>query len=133
MSDNELEKTRLRKAEMLLKLHSMPNEIIIINSEDGFNTLLKDFPEKVVVIDFWAIWCAPCKVFTPIFERVYQEYSKEFIFIKVNIDETPSIARQFGITSIPTTLFIKGGEVLRKFVGIVSYEILKQILEKFKC
>jgi len=133
MSDNELEKTRLRKAEMLLKLHSMPNEIININSEDGFNTLLKDFPEKVVVIDFWAIWCAPCKVFTPIFERVYQEYSKEFIFIKVNIDETPSIARQFGITSIPTTLFIKGGEVLRKFVGIVSYEILKQILEKFKC
>ena len=132
MSDNELEKIRLRKAEMLLKLQSMPKEIINIYDEDEFNDLLKDFPEKVMVIDFWANWCAPCKVFTPIFERAYQEYSKDFIFIKVNVDETPMIAQHFRITSIPTTLFVKRGEILRKFAGVVSYEILKQILEKFK-
>lgn len=132
MSDNELEKIRLRKAEMLLKLQSMPRKIIDINDEDDFNKLLKDFPEKVVVIDFWAIWCAPCKLFAPIFERAYQEYSMDFIFIKVNVDETPKIAQYFGITSIPTTLLVKGGDILRKFVGVLNYETLKQILEKFK-
>jgi len=132
MSDHELEKIRLRKAEMLLKLQTMPRKIIDINDEDDFNKLLKDFPEKVVVIDFWAIWCAPCKLFAPIFEKAYQEYSKDFIFIKVNVDKTPKIAQYFGITSIPTTLFVKGGDVLRKFVGVLNYETLKQILEKFK-
>ncbi len=132
MSDHELEKIRLRKAEMLLKLQTIPRKIIDINDEADFNKLQKDFPDKVVVIDFWAIWCAPCKLFAPIFERAYQEYSKDFIFVKVNVDETPNVAQNFGITSIPTTLFVKGGEILRKFAGVVSYEILKQILEKFK-
>ncbi len=132
MSDNELEKIRLRKAEMLLELQSMPKEIINIDGNDQFNQLLKDFPDKVVIIDFWAIWCAPCKLFAPIFAKAQQEYLMDYIFTKVNVDENPEIAQYFGIASIPTTLIIKGGKVLRKLVGVVNFETLKQILEKFK-
>jgi len=132
MSDNELEKIRLRKAQRLLKLQSMPKEIIDIKTEDEFNKLLKDFPDKIIVIDFWAEWCAPCKLFAPILAKAHEEYSIDFIFVKINVDENPMIAQYFGITSIPTTLFIKGEHILRKFLGAVNFEVLKQILEKLK-
>ncbi|MFX0003452.1 MAG: thioredoxin [Candidatus Hodarchaeota archaeon] len=132
MSDDELERIRAKKAEMLFKLQSEPREIINVKTENEFNNLLKDFPDKVLIVDFWAEWCSPCKLFTPIFERVNQEYSHEFIFAKVNVDENPMIAQFFGISSIPTTLFMKGGKVLRKFVGVLNYESLKQVLSKYK-
>lgn len=132
MSDDELERIRAKKAEMLFKLQSEPREIINVKTENEFNNLLKDFPDKVLIVDFWAEWCSPCKLFTPIFERVNQEYSHEFIFAKVNVDENPMIAQFFGISSIPTTLFMKGGKVLRKFVGVLNYDSLRQILNKFK-
>ncbi len=132
MSDDELEKIRLRKAEMFLKFQSMPKEIIDIKTSDDFDKLLNNFPDKIIIIDFWADWCAPCKIFAPTFTKAHQDYSMDFVFIKINVDENPIVAQYFGISSIPTILFVKGGEILRKFVGIVNYEILKQILEKFK-
>ncbi len=132
MSDDELEKIKLRKAEMLFKLQSMPKEILNINSENEFNKLINDFPDKIIIIDFWAIWCAPCKIFSPIFERLYREYSHEFIFVKINVDKNPMIAQFFGISSIPTTLFTKGGKILRKFIGVLNYESLKHFLNKSK-
>ncbi|MFX1311793.1 MAG: thioredoxin [Promethearchaeota archaeon] len=130
MSDDELEKIRRRKVEMLIKLQSMPKEIIDIHNYDELQKLSKDFPDKIIIIDFWAVWCAPCRIFTPIFEKLQQEYYKDFIFIKVNVDETPIIAQVYGITSIPTTLFLKNSKMLRKFVGVMNYETLKHILEK---
>jgi thioredoxin 1 len=132
MSDNELEKIRQRKAEMLMKLKSMPKGIINIKNEEELNKLSQDFNEKIIVIDFWAVWCAPCKMFTPIFEKIQQEYYQDFIFVKVNVDENPMVAQRYGISSIPTTLLIKEGHSLRKLVGVVNYTTLKQILEKFR-
>ncbi|KKM18161.1 hypothetical protein LCGC14_1503430, partial [marine sediment metagenome] len=82
MSDHELERIRLRKAEMLLKQKSTPKGIIKIQDENEFNKLLTDFPEKIVIIDFWAVWCGPCKIFAPVFEKLHQEYQHEFLFVK---------------------------------------------------
>ncbi len=132
MSDNELEKIRLRKIEELLRLQSTPKEIINISSNDDFSKLLNDFPDRIIVIDFWAVWCAPCKMYAPVFKKAHEEFTLYFIFTKINSDENPSIAQYFGITSIPTTLFIKGKQVVHKFSGVVNYETLKQILEKLK-
>lgn len=132
MSDNELEKIRLRKIEELLRLQSTPKEIINISNNDDFNKLLNDFPDRIIVIDFWAVWCAPCKIYAPVFKKAHEEFTLDFIFTKINSDENPSIAQYFGITSIPTTLFIKGKQVVHKFSGVVNYDTLKQILEKLK-
>ena len=132
MSDNELEKIRQRKAEMLMKLQSMPMEIITIKNEEDLNKLSKEFNDKIIIIDFWAVWCSPCKTFAPIFEKIQQEYYQDFVFVKINVDENPIVAQRYGISSIPTTLFIKGGQFLRKLVGVMNYATLKQILEKFK-
>lgn len=132
MSDNELEKIRRRKVEMLMKLQAMPKEIINFHNYEELQKLSKDFPDKIIIIDFWAVWCAPCKMFAPIFERLQQEYYGGFIFGKVNVDDNPMIAQSFGITSIPTTVFLKANQLVRKFVGVMNYETLKHILEKLK-
>jgi thioredoxin 1 len=132
MSNDDLEKIRLRKAEISFRFDTIPKNVINIKTEDDFNEILKNFPDKIIIIDFWAGWCAPCKLFAPTFARAHQEYSLDYIFLKINVDENPKIAEYFGISSIPTILFIKEGEILRKFVGVVNYEILKLILEKFK-
>ncbi len=130
--DEKLEKLRNEKAEALLSRKKMPETIIEINSEEEFNKLLKDYPEKIIIIDFWAVWCGPCMFFAPIFKKLQSEFQNDFVFVKVNVDENPSIARRFQITGIPTTLFIEKEEVAEKVVGAMNYEGMKTVLEKIK-
>ena len=132
MSDNDLKKIRQKKAEMLLKMQRMPSGIVAIKNEQDLARLTNEFNDKIIVIDFWAVWCSPCKIFAPIFEKLQQEYYQDFIFAKINVDENPLIAQNYGISSIPTTLFLKEGQALRKFVGVMNYPAMKQVLEKFK-
>jgi len=131
MSDHELEKIRLKKAEMLMKLSTLPKDVIEIHSANEFNRILNDY-DKIIIIDFWAVWCGPCKAFAPTFKKLQQEYQNEFIFTKVNVDETPTIAQQYRISGIPTTLFIRRGQVLNKVVGAMNYNNLKVFLERLK-
>jgi len=132
MSNDDMERIRLKKAEMLLKSQTMPKGIVKIHSIAEFDNLLKDYPEKVIIIDFWAIWCGPCMMFAPIFEKLQQEHANEFVFVKVNVDENPSIAQRYRITGIPTTLFIKNEKVVHKIVGAVNQEYMERVLEKLK-
>ncbi|TFG24579.1 MAG: redoxin domain-containing protein [Promethearchaeota archaeon] len=127
MSDNELERIKMKKAELLLKESKMPKEIIKIHSMEEFDKLAKDYPDKIVVVDFWAVWCGPCMTFAPLFERLHAEYSKGFIFVKVNVDEIGSIAQRYRITGIPTTLFLKAGSIVHKIVGAYPYDHMKRI------
>ena len=132
MSDNDLEKIRLKKAEMLVKAQLMPTEIVKIHSAEEFNKLTQDFSDKVIIIDFWAVWCSPCMMFAPIFEKIQKERYQDFIFVKVNVDEVGSIAQTYRITGIPTTLFIKDNKVIHKIVGAVNEDYMNRILEKLK-
>jgi thioredoxin len=132
MSENDLDKIRQKKAEMILKAQSMPIEIVKIHSADEFNQLKRDFPDKILIIDFWAVWCSPCMMFAPVFEKIQKEHYQDFIFVKVNVDEVGSIAQQYRITGIPTTLFIKNDKIIHKVVGAVNEEHLRRVLEKLK-
>jgi thioredoxin 1 len=132
MSDNDLERIKLKKAEILMKQGTMPNEILKVHSVEEFSQLTKKYNDKIIMIDFWAVWCGPCMTFAPVFEKLQSEYGKDFVFVKVNVDEAGSIAGRYGITGIPTTLFLKGEKVISKIVGAYPYEPMKQILEKVK-
>jgi thioredoxin len=130
--DEKLERLRMKKAETLLKHQGMPESIIEIQSSEEFNNLLKSYPDKIIIIDFWAVWCGPCMFFAPIFKKLHGEFRSDFIFVKVNVDENNSIAMKYGITGIPTTLYIKNSNVLNQVVGAMNYEGMKKVLEKLK-
>ena len=132
MTENDLNKIRLKKAEMLLKTQSMPTEIVKIHSADEFNQLKSDFSDRILIIDFWAVWCSPCMMFAPVFEKLQKELYQEFIFVKVNVDEVGAIAQEYRITGIPTTLFIKNDKVIHKVVGAVNEDHLRRVLEKLR-
>lgn len=73
--------------------------------------------EKLSVIDFWAEWCGPCRAIGPVIEELAKEYEGKVNIGKVNVDHNPQISMNYGITSIPAILFVKGGEVVDKLVG----------------
>jgi len=75
--------------------------------------------DKLVVVDFWAEWCGPCRLIAPIIHELAEEYADKVVFGKVDVDSNGALAGQFGIRNIPTVLFIKGGKVVDKQVGAV--------------
>lgn len=80
----------------------------------------------IEVLDFWAVWCGPCKQQTPIVEKLAEEMS--FTLTKINVDETPEIAKKYGVQSIPTLIVVRGDKEIGRQVGLVSAHRLKSII-----
>ncbi|MCL6473821.1 MAG: thioredoxin [Firmicutes bacterium] len=82
-----------------------------------------------VLVDFWAVWCGPCRAIAPHVDAIAQEYAGRAKVVKVNVDEEPEIALRYGIQSIPTLLFFKEGKVQDMIVGVVPRQTIVQKLE----
>lgn len=87
--------------------------------------------DKLVVIDFWAEWCGPCKMIGPIIEEVSEEYKDKVIVGKVDVDSNDEAATKYGIRNIPTILFIKNDEIVDKVVGVTPKELLIEKINQF--
>ncbi|MDX9883146.1 MAG: thioredoxin [Prolixibacteraceae bacterium] len=85
--------------------------------------------DKLVVVDFWAEWCGPCRIVAPIVEELSQEYAGRLVVAKVDVDSNPGTASKYGIRNIPTLLFIKGGQVIDKHVGAAPKTVLASKVE----
>ncbi len=83
----------------------------------------------VVLVDFWAPWCGPCKMMGPILEKVVAAVGAKAVIAKVNVDEAPELAAKYGIRSIPTLIILKDGEVVQQYVGIQQEAALVSAIE----
>ncbi len=84
--------------------------------------------DKPAIVDFWAEWCGPCRMITPIIEELAEEMDGKAVISKLNVDENPEICAKYGIRNIPTILFFKGGEIVDKQVGATQKNVLLEKL-----
>ena len=99
--------------------------VVSIN-ENNFEEIKNS--SKTVLIDFYADWCGPCKMVSPIVDKIAEEHP-EYIIGKVNVDDEPDLAESYGVMSIPTLVVLKGGNVATKSVGVQSKEAILEMLK----
>ncbi|MDL1955652.1 MAG: thioredoxin [Candidatus Desulfofervidus auxilii] len=102
---------------------------IIVLTDANFNdeVLNSNLP---VIVDFWAPWCAPCRMIAPIMEELATQYENKVKICKINVDENPITPGRFEIKAIPTIIFFKNGKVYDQIVGVVPKSMIEQIIEK---
>jgi len=108
------------------------NWVINVSWPDQFAKVLEENKDKLIIADFWAPWCGPCRMVAPTLEQIAKDYEGKVIVVKVNVDEPANqpLAMQFQVQSIPTIAFIQNDKPIEVTVGALPYEAFKEIIEK---
>jgi thioredoxin 2 len=104
-----------------LPLHGLATEV----SLKGFKKIVAS-SDKPVIVDFWASWCGPCKMYSPIFERASAMHA-DATYLKVNTEANPALSSEFGIRSIPMTIVFKNGREFRREAGVIPEEMIPKL------
>ena len=105
--------------------------IVDINEQNAQQVLIQGSQQKVVLIDFWADWCEPCKQLTPVLEKIASDYPNDLILAKINCDEQQAIAAQFGVRSLPTLVVFKDGQPVDGLAGLQPESAIREMLAKY--
>ena len=132
MEDDEFKKIQKKQFEDLVKQQNLNNILdktpVMELTSENFNREMAN--NDLLLVDFWAEWCGPCKSMHPIFTRMAKKY-KRVRFARVNVDNAQDIARKYGVQSIPTFIMFKNGEIANTMVGAVGEPGIHMICKKF--
>ena len=132
--NNELNRIKLKKMrEIMRKVAVQGKKKVIFDkpvevTDKTFDETIRN--NQLVVVDSWAPWCGPCQMVAPIIEELARQYAGKVLFGKLNVDENPLIAMQYGIMGIPTLLFFKNGELVDRIVGAIPKQMLEQKIKR---
>ena len=101
----------------------------LVISDENFNQIIDENP--IVVVDFWSEWCGPCRAMNPIIEELSLIYENKIVFAKLNVDKNPISPSKYGISSIPTFLIIKNGQVMNSIIGAITQELFEEKLNEY--
>jgi len=131
----EDEELRIINEKRMKKLQQIVNEKELLkNIKEPLNLDDSNFAQTInkyplLLVDFWAPWCGPCRMMSPIIDQVGKEYVGKLVVGKVNVDENPNISGQFGISSIPTLILFKRGQVVNNIIGSVSKSRIDEMVK----
>ena len=130
--DKELERIKEKKMKELLKSLEEKREMdakVVHVTDSNFNEIVSKNP--LVLVDFWAEWCMPCRMIAPVIEDLAKEYSGKILVGKLNVDENPATAERFQVFSIPTLLIMKEGREVDRIIGCVPKSQIEVCLKKY--
>jgi thioredoxin 1 len=111
----------------ILEAENMAGKTLEVTDDNFQETIMNaDVP---ALVDFWAVWCGPCRAVAPIVEELAEEYDGRAVIAKMDVDQNKQVATQLGIQAIPTLLLVKGGQIADRIVGVVDKNSLKSRLE----
>jgi thioredoxin 1 len=132
LEDEELKLLNERKMKKLQELINEKEQLKNIKEplaldDSTFSQTINKFP--LTLVDFWAPWCGPCRMMSPIIDEIGKDYLGKLAVGKINVDENPLVAGQFGISSIPTLLLFKRGQAVNKIIGSVSKNKINEMIK----
>jgi len=130
--DRELERLKLRKLKKLMSggraAGEKPDKPLHVD-EGEFDEIVRRYP--LVVVDFWAEWCGPCRMIAPIIDELAREYAGRVVFVKVDVDRNRRLAMKYGIMSIPTLMIFRNGKPVDMIIGFQPKPAIKEIINQY--
>ena len=132
LEDEELKILNEKKMKKLQELINEKEQLKnikepLVLDDSTFSQIINKFP--LTLVDFWAPWCGPCRMMSPIIDEIGKDYLGKLVVGKINVDENPLVAGQFGISSIPTLLLFKRGQAVNKIIGSVSKNKINEMIK----
>ena len=121
----EIAKRLEKKAEKIVK----KEDVTITITDSNIDEILGK--NRIVFIDCWAPWCAPCHIYEPIYKKIAEKYKDKAVFGRLNVDENPKTADKYNVMNIPTTLIFVNGKLVDQIVGAVEEEMLEEYVKKY--